>query len=141
MSLKKPLVIATVAAAVAMGTLSTKASAGDPILGALIGGGIGAAIGHNSHSRHGTAVGGVLGAIVGSSIASTHGGYYDRGYYDSGYGYGYAPRTYYAPAPVYAAPVYGTSIVYSSGPSYRYGPRHYSRHDRRDYRRGDRHWR
>lgn len=143
MILKKPLVIATLAATVALGTLSTKANAGDPVLGALIGGGIGAAIGHDINRHNGGAVGGVLGAIVGSSIAADSGRYYDRGYYDRGY---YAPRAYYEPAPVYyepapvyysPAPVYygspGVSIVYSSGPSYR-GHRYYDRRDHRDHR-------
>ena len=52
--LKKPLLIATATAAVGLATLSTQASAGDPVLGALIGGGIGAAIGHNTGSHNGT---------------------------------------------------------------------------------------
>ena len=136
MTFKKPLVIATLAASVAMVAVSTKAEAGDPLLGALIGGGIGAAIGHNVNHHGGGAVGGVVGALVGSSIAASS-GYYDRGYYGAGYApapsYGYAPR-YYSPAPVYyaPAPVYGTAIVYSSGPSYRY--RHYDRHNHRGHR-------
>jgi ABC-type multidrug transport system permease subunit len=69
--LGKPLLIATLTAAVGLATISQQASAGDPVLGALIG-----------------------------------------GYY----GGGYAPA-YYAPAPLYAAPV----VVYGSGYSY---PRH-----------------
>src|ERR1700693_5785473 len=99
--LKKPLMIAPVAPAVATATISTEAAAGDPLLGALIGGGIGAAVGHG-HGRDGGVVGGVLGAIVGSGIAANSGGYYDRvgrRYYDDGY---YAPA-----APVYYGPAYG----------------------------------
>jgi hypothetical protein len=130
--LKKPLAIATLAAAVGMGTISTQASAGDPVLGALIGGGIGAAIGHNAGGHAGGVVGGVLGALVGSSIAASD-GYYDRGYYADPY---YAPAPgYYVPAP----PVYvGPTIVYRSRPVYR--DYYYSGY-RRAYRdhRGD--WR
>src|SRR5258708_6453554 len=51
--LKKTLIIATLAATAAIATLSTRADAADPLLGALIGGGIGAAIGPaaNRHNR------------------------------------------------------------------------------------------
>src|SRR5947209_16881878 len=91
MTLKKPLIIATLGAAVALAGISTRAEAGDPVLGALLGGGIGAAIGHDVNRHGGAAVGGVLGAVIGSSIAADS-GYYDRGYYNGGY---------YAPAPVY----------------------------------------
>jgi hypothetical protein len=149
--LKKPLVIATVAATLGMAVISTQASAGDPVLGAIIGGGIGAAIGHNAGGHNATAVGGVLGAIVGSSIAAQSGGYYDRGYYEGGYApapapvydygpsygpaYGYAPAygpAYYAPAPV---------VVYSSGSYYRgHSHRVYDHgYDRGYYQASDRH--
>jgi Glycine zipper 2TM domain len=128
--LKKPLLIATMTAALGLATLSQQASAGDPLLGALIGGGIGAAIGHNTGGRNGGVVGGVLGAVVGSSIAASS-NYYDRGYYDGGYAPGYGPA-YYAPAPVYAEPVF----VYGSGYSYpRYG-RYEHAYARRDWRDG-----
>jgi hypothetical protein len=114
--LKKPLIIATVTAALAMGAVSTQASAADPLLGALIGGGIGAAIGHDVNRHNGAAVGGVLGAIVGSSIAAES-NYYDRGYYGDGY---------YAPAPAYYGPAYYPApvVVYSSSPRYVYGARY-----------------
>jgi hypothetical protein len=144
MTLKKPLLIASLAATVAMAAVSTKAEAGDPVLGALIGGGIGAAIGHDVNRHGGAAVGGLLGAVVGSSIASSSGyydrGYYDRGYYDSGY-YGsryYAPAPVYYGAPVYSAPVYpsyGVTYVYRDGGRYR---DHGYRDHRRDWRH-DRH--
>ena len=42
MTFKKPLMIATLTAAVALGAVSQKAEAADPVLGAIIGGGIGA---------------------------------------------------------------------------------------------------
>jgi hypothetical protein len=141
MTLKKPLIIATLGAAVALAGLSTKAQAADPLIGALIGGGIGAAIGDSTHHRNGAAVGGVIGALVGSSIAHDS----NRYYYDDRYAYGgdryyYEPRRYYAPAPVYgyapAYPVYGgATIVYSSGSRHRHwdGPRRHYR-DHRYYR-------
>jgi hypothetical protein len=120
--LKRSLVIAALGTAVAGMTFATRAEAADPVLGALIG----------------------------SSIASNR--YYDDRYYDRGY---YAPRYdgYYAPAapvyysaPYYApAPAFGATIVYNSGPSYRYRDHRYRDHrrrdGRRDYRRHDRGWR
>ena len=133
--LKKPLMVATTVAAMAAATLSTQALAGDPVLGALIGGGIGAAIGNGvSGHRDARIVGGVLGAIVGSSIAANSGGYYDDGYYAPSAGY-------YGPAPVY----YGPSVVYSSRPVYVRGYPRYATYgrgyapDRRDWRGYDRH--
>lgn len=155
--LKKTLVIATLGTAVAGMTFVTQADAADPVLGALIGGGIGAAIGHDANRHHGAAVGGVVGALIGSSIASSSNGYYygdryyDARYYDRGY---YAPPSYgyYAPAapvyysaPYYAPPAFGATIVYDGGPSYRYRDHRYRDHryyrgERRQYRDG-RDWR
>ena len=112
---KKPLLIASLGAVVALAGLSTKAEAADPVLGALIGGGIGAAIGHDVNHHGGAAVGGVIGAVVGSSIAAS------SNYYAAGPYYAPAPAApvYYEPAPVYAAPVYvGPTVVYRSGPVY-----------------------
>ena len=43
--LKKPFAVAAIAATVAIATLSTPASAGDPLLGALVGAGIGSLFG------------------------------------------------------------------------------------------------
>ena len=136
---KKPLLIASLGAAVALAGLSTRAEAADPVLGALIGGGIGAAIGHNANHHGGAAVGGVIGAVVGSSIAASSNYYASGPYYGDRY---YAPApaapvyyepapVYYEPAPVYAAPVYaapvyaGPTVVYSSGPYYRHHHRHW----------------
>ncbi len=135
MTLKKPLLIASLSAALALGAVSTRANAADPILGALIGGGIGAAIGHDINRHNGGAVGGVLGAVIGSSIAADANryGYYDDRYYGDRY---YAPAPsygYYAPPPAYyAPPVIGATVVYSSGPRY-YGHRHYYRDHRRHW--------
>ncbi len=160
-TLKNPLAkIATLSAVTiaVVGLSIGKAQAADPLLGALIGGGIGAAIGDNSHHRNGAAVGGVLGAIVGSSIAADSNRYYGGGYGGGGY-YGggssyysepvyYAPRYaapapvygYYSPAPVYGyyspAPVYGSTIIYTSGSRY-YDRGHHHRH----YRDDRRYWR
>ena len=140
-AIKNPMTkLATLTAATVavIGLGTSQAQAADPLLGALIGGGIGAAIGDSSHHRNGAAVGGVLGAIVGSSIAADsnryYGGdryydnrYYSRGYYDAAPVY-YEPR-YYRPAPVYGyyAPP-PVTITYSSGRYYDRGHRH--RHHR-----------
>src|SRR6266478_10046653 len=113
--LKKTLVIGTIATAVAAATLPTPASAGDPVLGALVGGGIGAAIGHGVNGRNGAWVGGTIGALTGASIAANS-GYYNGGYDNGGY-YG-PPATYSAPAPVY----YGGSATYYSPPPVYYAP-------------------
>jgi hypothetical protein len=144
----KPLVVATATALVGLGvaTFSPKASAADPALGAIIGGGLGAVIGHQFHHRNGAAVGGALGAIIGATSAAESNrygygygyGYYDDDDYDRRYyaprSYGYyapPPPVYYAPAPVYYGPpaYYGPSIVIGGT----YGHRH--RHHRH------RHWR
>jgi hypothetical protein len=51
--LVKPVVLAVIATTLAIGTLPTAASAsGDPLWGALVGAGIGAAIGHGVNGRH-----------------------------------------------------------------------------------------
>ena len=74
--LKKTLMVATLGTALAAGTLSTAASAqGDPFLGALVGGGIGAAIGHSVNGHNGAWVGGAVGALAGASIAANSGYY------------------------------------------------------------------
>ena len=132
--LKKPLVIALLAATAVTVTLATPAAA-DPVLGALLGAGVGAAIGHNVSGRDGAWVGGALGAVAGAAIGSN--GYYDRGYYGPSASY-YAPApvystSYYAPAPVYVAPpavVYRAPIYRAAYPGYgtvvyTYGPRHH----------------
>jgi hypothetical protein len=74
--LKKTLMVATLGTALAAGTLSTTASAqGDPFVGALVGGGIGAAIGHSVNGHNGAWVGGAVGALAGASIAANSGYY------------------------------------------------------------------
>ena len=137
--MKKPLLIVSFTACIALSLVSMQARAGDPVAGALIGGGIGAAIG----GPPGAAVGAILGSLAGSDP------YYDRRYYDRG-GYGpayreggyyepapayYPPRpAYYAPQPAYYAPpvYYGPSVYYSS-PGY-YAPRaHYRSYPKYTY--------
>jgi hypothetical protein len=133
---KKPLIIAT-AAAVLLGsaTLSTQAKAGDPIFGALVGGALGAGIGHAVDGRHGAGVGAAIGAFAGAVSAANSPYYYDNGYYAPApryYGPTYAPSYGYG----YAVPAYpSATIVYSSGPRH-YGHRHHRHHH---HRHG--HWR
>ena len=113
--LKKTLVIATLGTALTAGAYSTAASAqGDPLLGALVGGGIGAAIGHSVNGHNGAWVGGAVGALAGASIAA------NSGYYNGGYGGYYGPSGYVAPAPAYYGPApvyYGPPPVYAPRPS------------------------
>ena len=118
--LKKGLVIAVLGATVAAGTLSTNAAAqGDPVLGGLIGAGIGAAIGHSVNGATGAWVGGTLGAVTGATIAANSGGYYGNGYYGPSPAYGVPAPAYYAPAPTYYAP----APVYYAPPAVVYRPR------------------
>ena len=130
--LRKPILIASFATLVAAAGVAPKAHAGDPFLGALIGGGIGAAIGHNVNGHNGAAVGGVLGAVVGSSIAASNNYYGDPYYAPPAPAYGPAPSydPYYAPAPAYSAPVYAPAppayyapaiVIGASYPAYRSG--------------------
>jgi len=147
MLLRKPLLAITAATVVAAAALSPSAHAGDPLLGALIGGGIGAAIGNSANHHNGAAVGGAIGAIVGAGIATADNRYYGDPAYGPGYyappapAYGYAPPAPaygYAPppAPAYYAPAYAPAYVapsivigYSTAYPYNrhYGHRHYSR--------------
>jgi hypothetical protein len=137
--LRKPILAASFATLVAAAAMAPQAHAGDPLLGAILGGGIGAAIGHNVNGHNGAAVGGVLGAVVGSSIAASN-NYYGDPYYGPAPApaYGYGPEYYgpaYPPAPAYYAPppaYYAPSIVIgASYPVYRshyYGHRHWDGH-------------
>lgn len=134
--LKKSLMIASLAGVLATAGIATQASAADPALGALIGGGIGAAIGHDINGHHGAVAGGVLGAIVGSSIAAeSNRYYYDDGYYAPAPAY-YAPAApvYYAPPPpVYYSPAYYGPAYYGPSVVIRSGPAYYDHHYRRHY--------
>src|SRR5436305_11630093 len=122
---RKSLIVAT-AAALTLGTaaLPSQAHANDNgLLGAVVGAGIGAAIGHNVHGHNGALVGGAIGAIAGASIAAQSSSYYDRGYYAAPADV-YAPATeYYAAPEYYSAPAYygATSTYYAPAPTY-YAP-------------------
>ena len=118
---RKPLIIAAMAAvSVGVTALSSQAYAhDDELLGALVGAGIGAAIGHNVQGRDGAVVGSAIGAIAGASIAANSPSYYDSGYYVT-------PATVYAPAPVYygaASAYYQPATVYYPRPRVNYAPR------------------
>src|SRR5512138_1950713 len=100
--MKRTLLIATAATALAAASLCTSAEAADPLAGALIGGGIGAAVGGGP----GAAVGAVIGTIAAASEGPYY--YYDgygrRAYYDGYYApparyYEAPPVRYYEPAP------------------------------------------
>ena len=113
--LKKPLVIAAVAAALTTATLSgTGLGNGDPALGALLGAGIGAAIGNSVNHHNGALVGGAIGAVAGASIAANSGGYYGaratcRLLRRCTAGVLRRSPAYYPPAPAYYAP---PAVVY-----------------------------
>ncbi|MGB4342663.1 MAG: hypothetical protein WBJ03_03530 [Moraxellaceae bacterium] len=64
-----------------VGTIfSTQAMAGDPVVGAIIGGGVGAAVGKSMGGRDGAVVGGMLGAMTGVMIANDKGGHSEPDY-------------------------------------------------------------
>ena len=64
-----------------LGTVfSTQAMAGDPVVGAIIGGGVGAAVGKSMGGRDGAVVGGMLGAMTGVMIANEKGGHSEPDY-------------------------------------------------------------
>jgi len=119
MLLRKPLLAITAATVVAAAALSPSAHAGDPLLGALIGGGIGAAIGNSANHHNGAAVGGAIGAIVGAGIATADNRYYGDPAYGPGY---YAPPAYHYSRPAYQQRDYYSRWGGSGGqPGYR-GP-------------------
>ncbi len=136
-----------------LGLLSANAAmANDAVLGAIVGGGLGAAVGSHVGGRDGAVIGSAVGAAAGVVIAS------DDGHRHRPAAYGYAPPPpvrVYAPGPVYApAPVYAPTPVYYAPPPVRivrppvvYVPvspaRGEWRHDHRHYEREhyDRHWR
>lgn len=118
--------IAIAAAALATGLFTAQAQAGDGVLGAIIGGGAGAAIGHAVGGRGGAVIGGVVGAAVG--VAATQRNSYGYGYdaypeaggYPAPVAYPSPPVAYPAPAVVYPSP----PVVYSPPPVvYRPAPR------------------
>jgi hypothetical protein len=140
---KRSLWLASLAVAGCAATFSMPASAGDPVAGMLIGGGIGAAIG----GPPGAAIGAVIGSIAATSDPYYDRHYYGRGYYGPSAGYYAPPRVayydapYYAPRRVYAEPYYAPRVEYRRYDERRYrDDRRYYRDDRRDerhYQRGE----
>ena len=126
-----------------LGLLSAHAAlASDAVLGAVVGGGLGAMVGNHVSGRNGAVIGGAVGAAAGAAIASDNDGYRHR---RSGYAYvAPAPVHVYSPAPVYApTPVYAPAAVYYAPPPVRivrapvvYVPVHGQdwRYDHRGYR-------
>ena len=130
-----------------LGLLSVNAAlASDAVLGAIVGGGLGAVVGNHVSGRNGAVIGGAVGAAAGAVIASD--GHRRRSTH-----YTYVTPTY-APAPIYA-PVYAPGPVYYAAhpvrvvrapvvyaPAYRGEWRHDHRNNHRHGRdRHDRHWR
>ena len=109
-------VIGTVAA------LSTPALA-DPMVGGLLGAGVGAAVGHSISGRDGALVGGALGAVAGYQVGKHHGhprhhqGRYYRQrpihYYHSPARVYYTPHAYHAPQPAYYPQTFRWSGFYA----------------------------
>jgi hypothetical protein len=126
--LKRSVIIAAIATTATAATFVPTASAGDPALGALVGAGIGAAIGNSVNGHNGAWVGGALGAVTGATIAANSGGYYDGGNYAPSYGYASPPPVSYGPAVTYYAPAatyYAPPIAYRPRPVYVHPYRHY----------------
>ena len=100
----------------------TLAVANDRAIGALIGGGAGAAIGNAIGGRNATIVGGVLGAVAGAAIAEDRDDRYDDRrvrYYSPQQTY-YPPRTYYEPQRAYYPPP--PQVYYTPPPQVYYPP-------------------
>lgn len=144
--MKKTLLAVTIAAAAAAATFSTQASANhDPVVGALVGGGIGAAVG----GPPGAAIGAILGLAIGAESDHHRYGHrryygerpdYDHRYYDRAPRHERAPARYYEPA--YEPRVYRASPRYAyemprANPNYErergYDRRYEPRYDDRRY--------
>lgn len=124
--------------ALIFGLLSANvALANEAVLGALLGGGAGAAVGSSIHGRNGAIVGGALGAAAGAAIGAEQNRYRQPlGYYSPPPVY-YVEPAYYPPPVYYAPPVriVQPSVYYIQG-GYDRSHRGY-RHDRRDWDRHD----
>lgn len=130
---------------------STEALAGDPVVGAIIGGGVGAAVGNSIGGRDGAVVGGMLGAMTGVIVATDKDGRRDTDYrvrhedrYDRDYGhdwvddcddrdhgysrviYRHAPPVVYQPAHVVVVRQPAPRVVYVRDwhPGHDYGHGH-----------------
>ena len=124
--------------ALALGLLASGAAlADDAVLGALIGGGAGAVVGHSVGGRDATIIGGAIGAAAGAAIGSQRGA--GRVEYVAPPVYYAAPaypqRVYYPPQTVY----YARPVHIAPAPVY-YVERGYQRNHRRhhEYRDWDR---
>lgn len=110
------------------------AMANDAVLGALLGGGAGAAIGGSVSGRNGAIVGGAIGAAAGAVIAADshvyHNGADHRVVYRPRVVYHVAPPVYYAPPTPVVTPVYYVT-------TYR-GARHH--HYPQRWHRAEGHW-
>ena len=126
--------------ALALGVLSSGAAlADDAVLGALIGGGAGAVVGHSVGGRDATIIGGAIGAAAGAAIGSQRGA--GRVEYVAPPVYYAAPaypqRVYYPPQTVY----YARPVHIAPAPVYYvergYGRAHHGHRDHRDWGRDD----
>lgn len=162
--MKRGLLISTLLLATA---LSGTASAGDPVVGAIIGGGAGAIVGHAVGGRDGALVGGAIGAATGVALATdrnrnnTRETYYERDRDDDRYDRRTVvyERPRYAPPPrvvVYERPeprhiTYVRTTYVERGPHWDRGYHRGWKHDRwdrddrndrwdRDDNRGHRDW-
>jgi hypothetical protein len=118
----------------ALGLLTSSAQAGDAVLGAIIGGGLGAVVGKQTGGHNGAIIGGAVGAATGVIVASHND---HRRHHRSRY-YAPPPVRVYAPAPVYyvPAPVYYRApqpVVYVPAPPPRNHWRNSPRHNGRRY--------
>lgn len=118
-------------------------SAADKFAAALIGTGVGAAIGNSIDRHEGAVVGGVFGAIIGAAIAGNNHGhdrYVVRDHYvpapSPGYRHPVNVRPYYPAAPVMSYPAPRVRVI--SAPVYVDVRSPNWRHDR--YGRDDRRW-
>ncbi|HTH93926.1 MAG TPA: YMGG-like glycine zipper-containing protein [Rhodocyclaceae bacterium] len=126
----KKIFLASLLVAASLGATNARA---DEFGGALVGGGVGAVVGHAVAGRNGALVGGVVGAVTGASIAS------QPRYYAAPPAYGYAPQqvAYYAPppAPVYYVRPAPPPVVYYAPAGYGYGYGYGGWHHHHEYRR------
>jgi hypothetical protein len=83
-----------------LSSINAAQAGNNAVAGAIIGGGLGAIVGHQVGGRDGAVIGGAVGAVMGTIITSEGDHRHRRG------GYYAPPARIYAPAPVYAAPVY-----------------------------------
>jgi uncharacterized protein YcfJ len=106
--MKRILAVSAVLAVATLGASGT-AMAGDPVVGAVVGGGIGAVIGHAMGGRDGAVVGSIIGAGTGAAVATDNDGRVVGYEYDDAP----APVVYAQPRVVY---VPARRVVYEEPP-------------------------